>query len=117
MRRLFTHSFASLQDGETIATVLRTTVASAANVWFLRIHHFEIQNTAQDSQCVIEKVCMEMFRVSWVCRVHGVFGALSLLMCMTSVTEGFWILNPMFPTVTQLIVADVVGHLADQIHG
>ena len=27
---------------------------------------------------------------------------------MAGVTDGFWFLNPMFPTVTQLIVVDVV---------
>ena len=32
---------------------------------------------------------------------------------MAGATDGFCFLNAMFPTVTKLIVADVVGHLAD----
>ena len=52
-----------------------------------------------------------------VCRVYGVYGAVLLLVYMAGETDGFWFLNHMFPTVTQLIVVDVVGHLSDQIHG
>ena len=31
--------------------------------------------------------------------------------------DGFWFYNPMFPTVTNLTVVAVDGHLAEQIHG
>ena len=36
---------------------------------------------------------------------------------MAGVTDGFRFSNPMFPTVTELIVVDVVGHLAEHMHG
>ena len=36
---------------------------------------------------------------------------------MAGVTEGFWFVNPMFHTVTQLMAVHVVNNLAEQIHG
>ena len=36
---------------------------------------------------------------------------------MAGATDGFRFLNPLSATVKKLIVVDVVGHLADQIHG
>ena len=52
-----------------------------------------------------------------VCRLYGVLGALLRVVYMAGVPDGFWFVNQMFPTVTQLTVEDVVGHIADQIYG
>ena len=46
------------------------------------------------------------------------YGALlPLVYYMAGETEGFWFVNPMFHTVTQLMTVHVGNNLADQIHG
>ena len=58
-----------------------------------------------------------MFDVSCVCRFCVVLGALLLHAYMAGVTERFLFVNPMFRTVTQLMVVHVVNNLASQIYG
>ena len=53
-----------------------------------------------------------------VCGMGGVCGVLCAVCVVFYGVLGVLLrLNPMFPTVTQLFVVDVVGHVAEQIHG
>ena len=67
------------------------------------------------SRIQIEWACVVWVRGVWcvafrVCVVfYGVLGALLRVEYMAGVIHGFWLLNPMFPTVTQLFVVDIVG--------
>ena len=78
-----------------------------------------LSRTRIECACVVWACCCDGLGVlRAACGVLcGVYGALFRDVYMAGVTDAFWFLNPMFPTVTQLTVVDAVGHLADQIHG
>ena len=109
-------------------------------LWSVRARHFLLEQ-ARRPPAAYPRLC-EFFTLTfralsrtridcastvWACccdglgvlrAVCGVRGALFNVVRVAGDTDGFfWFLNRTFPTVTQLIVVDVVGHLADQIHG